>query len=267
MQLVQRELKSETTIVKSETQARNENKGYTVVPRLEDSNPMTLVPDWKSTDMVTRDQIVSSYISALYSYELASPYQNFDFGSYNLGIKGSLIFLNDLVICGDSYCGFLSNYLKNNTNYANGVYAHAGQTIIENRDIYEKAIDSPQKIVMLSTSVNDVFRGTDLKLFKETMEGFFRRAYEKNKIMIVHSHCNFIDEYGVHANDNTSFNYTPKAYDEILRRSASKYGNVVYVNCTDIARDEYLRDTLHYNDEFYRQLLDRVESTLLSKIG
>lgn len=263
------ELKSETTMAMSEieSQTQNENKGYTIVPRLEDGNPMTLLPNWTTTDMVMRNQVVRSYINALYAYELSSPYLNFDFGSYNLGRKGSLIFLKDLVICGDSYCGFLSNYLKNNTSYENSVFAYAGHTIIENKSLYEKAIDSPYMIVMLSTSVNDVFRGTDLKLFKETMEGFFKRAYEENKIMIVHSQCNFVDDYGIHANENAFFNYPPKAYDEILKRSANKFGNVIYVDCTDIARDEYLRDTLHYNDEFYRQLLDKVESALLSKIG
>ena len=258
--------KTESTDISETKPSTERSNDYVVVPRLEDTPPIRMVPDWASTDLHTRDVLVNSYLNAIYGSEPESPYKNFNLNSYNMGLKGSYSFMNDLVLCGDSYCGRMSQYVSKYLNYGNIVYAIPGQTVMQNKHIYEQAIDSKYPIVMLCTSVNDVLQGTELKDFKETLESLFKRAYEKNKIMIVHSHVDFGYLNEGRANDSFLYKYKPKHYDAIVKRSAMKFGNVIYVECNDLATSDNLQDSLHYGDNFYSQLLPRIEDALLARL-
>ena len=65
-------------------------------------------------------------------------------------------------------------------------------------------------------------------MFKSTIERLYKRAYDNNKILIVHSNVDFWWD-SVRANDKPYVQYVPKYYDAIVKRSAEKYENVIYI--------------------------------------
>ena len=87
--------------------------------------------------------------------------------------------------------------------------------------------------------MNDVLRQTNLSLFKKTIEDLFDFARLNNKMVIIHSNCDFFVN-GISANSPNLFANRPKVYDEIIKLTSIKYENVVYVDCKHIATREYL---------------------------
>lgn len=170
----------------------------------------------------------------------------------------SNIFLDYVLLTGDSYSANLYNCFVKYYDYKNGLLQNAGHTVVENVDIYKNAISSEFPIVVLSTSVNDVLRQTDLSFFKNTIEDLFDFARLNNKIVVIHSNCDFFVN-GVSANSPDLFVNRPKVYDEIIKLVSVKYQNVVYVDCKHIATREYLSsDDIHYNEKFHYQLAKEV---------
>lgn len=179
--------------------------------------------------------------------------------TFNLdGLKQNIIssnnFLDFVMLAGDSYSTNLHDCFVKYYNYKNGVFQGAGRTIVENAELYKDAINSQFPIVVISTSVNDVLRQTDLSLFKKCAEDLFDCARLNNKVVIIHSNCDFFVN-GVSANSPGLFVNRPKVYDEIIKLVSKKFENVVYSDCKYIATREYLSpDDIHYNEKFHYQL-------------
>lgn len=167
-------------------------------------------------------------------------------------------FLDCVMLTGDSYSGNLNRCFVKYYDYKNGLMENAGHTVVENISLYKSAIYSEYPIIVVSTSVNDVLRQTDPRVFKNTIEDLFNSARLNDKVLIVHSNCNFFVN-GISANNYDTFYYRPKIYDEIIKLTAKKYENVVYVDCKDIATREYLSsDDIHYNEKFHFQLAKKI---------
>ena len=174
--------------------------------------------------------------------------------------------LRDVTAIGDSYCGYMSEYIYEKYNYALSGNAVAGKTVIDNMELYLEEINKSNKnIIVLTTSVNDVLEQTELIVFKAAIETLYKAAYDKKKIFVVMSYCDFsINNQS--ANLTTEYEYVPKYYDALIARSATYYSNVLYINMNDLAVPKNNRDndTIHYNDYFYEQFLNRIVEALRS---
>ena len=185
-------------------------------------------------------------------------YHPFDLRPIKEKLSTSENFLDYVLLTGDSYSGNLNNCFVKYYNYKNGLYENAGHTVLENISLYKNALYSSYPIIVISTSVNDVLRQTNLSVFKRTIEELFESARLNNKIIVIHSNCNFFVN-GMSVNGTDIFPNRPKAYDEIIKLTAVKYQNVVYVDCKDIATREYLSsDDIHYNEKFHYQLAKKI---------
>lgn len=189
-------------------------------------------------------------------------YYPFNINSIKQEVIGKENFLDYVIIAGDSYSGNLNRCFVKYYNYKNELYEGAGHSIIENSSLYKDAIHSDYPIVVISTSVNDVLRQTSPYTFKKNIEDLFDYARINNKLLIIHSNCNFFIN-GISANSSDLFPYRPKFYDEIIKLTAIKYENVVYVDCKDIATREYLSsDDIHYNEKFHFQLAEKIYNAI-----
>ena len=191
-------------------------------------------------------------------------YYQFDLKNIKNVIASSNNFLDYVLITGDSYSANLYNCFVKYYDYKNELLQNAGHTVVENMDIYKNAISSEFPIIIISTSVNDVLRQTDLSLFKKTIEDLFEFARLNDKVVVIHSNCDFFIN-GISANSPDLFANRPKIYDEIIKLTSVKYENVVYVDCKDIATREYLSsDDIHYNEKFHYQLAKEVYNSIKS---
>ena len=189
-------------------------------------------------------------------------YYPFDLNTIKKEIVSSNNFLDYVLITGDSYSWNLYNCFVKYYDYKNGVMQNAGHTVVENLEIYKNAMSSEYPIIVLSTSVNDVLRQTDLSLFKKTIEDLFDFARINNKLVVIHSNCDFFVN-GVSANSPDLYVNRPKVYDEIIKLTSIKYENVVYVDCKHIATREYLSsDDIHYNEKFHYQLAKEIYDSI-----
>lgn len=185
-------------------------------------------------------------------------YYPFDISNIKQSLMTSSNFLDYVLITGDSYSSNLYNCFVKYYGYKNGLLQNAGHTVVENTEVYKNAISSEFPIIVISTSVNDVLRQTNLSLFKKTIEDLFDFARLNNKMVIIHSNCDFFVN-GISANSPNLFANRPKVYDEIIKLTSIKYENVVYVDCKHIATREYLSsDDIHYNEKFHYQLAKNV---------
>lgn len=195
----------------------------------------------------------------LFENDLRDPrYYPFDINAFKQKLVDRDNFMDYVLLTGDSYSGNLNNCFVKYYNYKNSLLQNAGHTILENVALYKSAIYSKHPIIVISTSVNDVLRQTAPYVFKRTVEDLFDSARLNDKILIVHTNCNFFVN-GISANASDLFRNRPKLYDEIIKISAKKYENVIYVDCRDIATREYLSsDDIHYNEKFHFQLAKKI---------
>ena len=220
------------------------------------------------TSLYDKDRYFFKEIENIYTDDtVTSEYLEFDMAPLKERTKRESDLIYTMALCGDSYCGFLSKYLGTRKNFKGTVNASAGKDVIENKEIFEKTITGKEDIIIISTSVNDVLKQTDLKEFKETIEELFQLAYDNHKLLLIHTNCDFLDNNGKSVNKSMQFDILPKYYDWILIISAEKYDNVVYVNCNDITKPEELIDGVHYNEDFYNILVDRIYFELQQKYG
>ena len=194
-------------------------------------------------------------------------YLNFDLTPLKEKITKEQYLIHNMVLCGDSYCGLLGRYMKKRKGFKGEIFAEAGKSVVENKAKYIEAINSDKDIIILSTSVNDVLVQTDLKEFKDTIEDLFKLAYAKNKLFIIHTNTDFMGTDTISANNSMKYEMAPKYYDWAIITSASKFGNVIYIDCNDIATPESIVDGIHYNEEFYNIMIDRIYHELQMRFG
>ncbi|MBO6134939.1 MAG: SGNH/GDSL hydrolase family protein [Lachnospiraceae bacterium] len=215
-----------------------------------------------------KDKYYFKEIEKLYHNEKdAADYLDFDMTTLKRKILNDSYFKTNMTLCGDSYCGYLNDYMFEIKGFEGKVNAIAGRSILENKDIYIDAVNNGKDIIVLSTSVNDVIAQTELKDFKNAVEELFKLAYDKGKLIVVHSYCDFFDPDKKSANSSMKYEKLPKYYDWIFIMSARKYDNAVYVDCNDIMNLANLTDGLHYNANFYKVLVDRIYHDLQQKFG
>lgn len=167
---------------------------------------------------------------------------------------------DELVLCGDSYSGYFEIYLKDKHNYDKLSYHFAGHTVSENDSLYTMAMESPHKIIIFTTSINDHFRQTKLEDFREELHKLLQLSKDNNKIVVMHSFMDY--SYNQVKNDTgvdpSKYDIKVNDYDKIVKDEASKFDNVIYVNTNDIANFDLLGDGIHYGNRFYNMLYDRI---------
>ena len=169
--------------------------------------------------------------------------------------------VGDLIVTGDSYGGYFVSFLKAfyGYNIDKNSYCRPQMTVVENHEIYELAFITKYKNVVLSIGFNDYVRQTDLSVFYRHVEKFAKLANLYEKRLILHSYMavpfNLPDQ-----------KYSYIDYDLELRKIASKYDFVDYIDMTDVQNKiEYLLiDGIHYNEKMYIILYNRI-CELLSK--
>ena len=167
--------------------------------------------------------------------------------------------VGDLIVTGDSYGGFFVSFLKAFYGYSidKNSYCRPQMTVVENDEIYRLAFITKYNNVVLSIGFNDYIKQTDLSVFYDHIKGFAKLANLYNKRLILHSYLavpfNFPEE------KNKFYDY-----DLELRKIASKFDYVEYIDLTDIEnRPEFLReDGIHYNEQMYLVLYNRLSELL-----
>lgn len=167
---------------------------------------------------------------------------------------------DELILCGDSYSGFFEIFLREKYNYNKVSYHCAGHTIFENETLYMQAIESPYKIIIFTTSVNDHFRQTKTEDFRKELNKILQLSKVNNKIIVMHSFMSYDykkvkEDAGV---DPSKYSIKVKEYDEIIKEEINKFDNALYIDTNDIANFDLLGDGIHYGNRFYSILYDRV---------
>lgn len=106
-------------------------------------------------DAIARDGIFAHTLDMMYLAETNEKHL-FNYNSIDRIGTSRYSCLDIITICGDSYSIQLHNYIASALNVSVPIYAYPGQSIVENEELYNKAIDSSSKVIVLSTSVNDV---------------------------------------------------------------------------------------------------------------
>ncbi|MBR1844566.1 MAG: SGNH/GDSL hydrolase family protein [Lachnospiraceae bacterium] len=222
----------------------------------------------KYKSVTEKDKHFFKELEKLYHEEKnTNKYADFDMTALKEKITEEYYLARDMALCGDSYCGLLSRYMRKRKNFKGEVFAEAGKSVVANKQKYIDAINSDKDIIILSTSVNDVLVQTSLKEFKKTIEELFKLSYEKGKLFIIHTNTDFMGKDSITANNSMKYELSPKYYDWVIITSAAKYGNVTYVDLNDIATPEALVDGIHYGESFYNILIDRIYNELQQKFG
>ena len=169
--------------------------------------------------------------------------------------------VGDLIVTGDSYGGYFVSFLKAffGYNIDKNSYCRPQMTVVENHEIYELAFITKYKNVVLSIGFNDYAKQTDLSVFYRHVEKFAKLANLYEKRLILHSYLAVPVNVPEYKNSYVD-------YDLELRKIASKYDYVDYIDMTDVQNKiEYLLvDGIHYNEKMYIVLYNRI-SELLSK--
>lgn len=157
-----------------------------------------------------------------------------------------------LIVTGDSFAGKFCD-LESNRDLKVIPYAIAGNTIDQNKIIMAEALNFPQKNVMFSIGVNDMYVETFPYNFESVLRELMVIAEFNKKNVIMHSYLRFFSE-----------NYYEKRfdafmYDSIIKKICNEYANAYYIDVHDLERQEYIsEDLMHYNKLFYDELYNRV---------
>ncbi len=176
------------------------------------------------------------------------------YNSYYTEIPVGPIVLKDmsLIVTGDSFAGKFCE-MENQRELKIIPYAIAGQTIDQNKIIMAEALNFPEKNVMFSIGVNDMFIETMPYYFESVLRELMVIAEFNKKNVIMHSYLRFFSE-----------NYYEKKfdafmYDSIIKKICDEYSNAYYIDVHDLERYEYIsEDLMHYNKLFYDELYNRV---------
>ena len=167
--------------------------------------------------------------------------------------------VGDLIVTGDSYGGFFVSFLKAfyGYNIDKNSYCRPQMTVVENHEIYELAFITKYKNVVLSIGFNDYARQTDLSVFYRHVDKFAKLANLYEKRLILHSFLAVPVNVPEYKNSYVD-------YDLELRKIASKYDYVDYIDMTDVENKiEYLlADGIHYNEKMYIILYNRISELL-----
>lgn len=158
---------------------------------------------------------------------------------------------NIIAVAGDSYAGTFARYEKDK-KYNIQEFAKSGRTIGQNKDLINQSIDSTAKFVLISTSVNDYEKQSTLNSFEYNLRSFINHALLNYKIVFLHTYM----KYSAAASREVKI----KDYDDIIKKLAAEYDNVIYIDMHDYEKEEYqMPDKRHYDKEFNDALYDRID--------
>lgn len=161
-------------------------------------------------------------------------------------------YASEIAVAGDSYAQHFYEDEKNRGLKLYG-YFNEGFTIEMNYDTLKTAFNSMQKIVFLSTSVNDRHKSTHPTQFEKELRELFDIARRTGKIVLVHSYMYYDLAFA------PNFPYSTFEYDSMIRNLIMEYDNVYYIDMSDCTGYEYmLPDGIHYNKKFNDIMYDRV---------
>lgn len=170
--------------------------------------------------------------------------------------------VGDLLVTGDSYGGYFVSFLKAffGYNIEKNKYCRPQKTVIENYPIYELAFITQYDYVVLSIGFNDYIKQTNINDFYHYIYLLVKLAMLYDKTLILHSYLSVPFR---HENELYKF----EDYDLELRKLATEYDNVEYIDLTDLQdKPEFLNaDLIHYNEKMYLELYSRINEMMIRK--
>ena len=161
---------------------------------------------------------------------------------------------NVIAVAGDSYAGTFVRFEKSK-NYNLLEFAKSGRTIGKNRDLIDASIETKAKFILISTGVNDFENQTTLNAFENNLRRHINHAMINHRIVFLHTYMN----YGAAKKRTIKI----ADYDNILRKLADEYENVLYIDMRDLEKDEFqMPDKRHYDKIFNDILYERIDSLI-----
>lgn len=166
--------------------------------------------------------------------------------------------LHDLGVTGDSYGGFLIDALTETYELDLQNYCKAGTTVEQNKNSIIECIHDRYKYIVISIGVNDHCCQTDIQVFLDDINLFAELAKKLDKYLIFHTYMTY----------PTESLYTMRCacddYDKAIKVVASINPHVKYIDMHDINGEMYYQeDHIHYNNNFYQILIERILATLI----
>lgn len=161
---------------------------------------------------------------------------------------------NVIAVAGDSYAGTFVRFEKSK-NYNLLEFAKSGRTIGKNRDLIDASIETKAKFILISTGVNDFENQTTLNAFENNLRRHINHAMINHRIVFLHTYMN----YGAAKKRTIKI----ADYDNILRKLADEYENVLYIDMRDLEKVEFqMPDKRHYDKIFNDILYERIDSLI-----
>ena len=158
---------------------------------------------------------------------------------------------NVLAVAGDSYAGTFTRFEKEK-KYNILEFAKSGRTIGQNKNLIDQSIDSVAKFILISTSVNDYEKQSKLNSFEYNLRRFINHALLNHKIVFLHTYM----KYSAAIKRDVEI----KDYDNIIKKLADEYENVIYIDMHDYEKKEYeMPDKRHYDREFNDAMYDKID--------
>ena len=166
---------------------------------------------------------------------------------------------NQIAVTGDSYAGVFYT-LEKDKKYTMSEYALPNRTISENEYFVLNALMSNAKYVLLSTSVNDFRKRSDINKFEDMIRRFANIATENSKILFLHTYMDYVYYEDKTATSSDIKKYTIKDYDNVLKKIAEEYDKVIYIDMSEYNNKIYMMpDLIHYGLEFNDALYNKID--------
>ena len=152
-------------------------------------------------------------------------------------------------IVGDSFAGYFLKFFK---DYSFDYYNFPRPTIVDNFNVslFLECIHNKENgFILFSTGVNDQAYNTNIAVFETVLRNLVDEAKKYNKYIFFHTYMDMYNpkKYETH--------FQSKDYDEVLKKIANDYKNVIYIDMKNFESRNYIQsDNMHYNKEFYESL-------------
>lgn len=153
-----------------------------------------------------------------------------------------------IAVVGDSYAGHFS--LNEGTDkYDYYIFPVATINNETNALVFETAINADNTYILFATGVNDQALNTDIAVFEAELRKYIEKICAKNKFLFLHTYMDYSNV------KNARGKYYPQDYDNVYRRLAEQYENVVYIDMSGLNVVKYdFGDGMHFNKFFYDTL-------------
>jgi hypothetical protein len=158
-----------------------------------------------------------------------------------------------VAVVGDSYAGYF-NHAIGYEGYEYFIFPVGTIYKLENKEVFERAINSDNNYILFATGVNDQALNTNLDVFEAELRKRVEEIKAKKKYLFLHSYMDY-----PHKKEGDGSN-SPDEYDKIFKKLADEYDNVIYIDMSYFAKTNHgFGDGLHYDKFFYETLNSKLK--------